>query len=84
MRGQTDEALVAATLRDKLPPLFDFLEREVGSKSFLVGSAFSIADIAIATVFVNFAHAGETLDAARWPNLARYVGALLARPSSRP
>jgi glutathione S-transferase len=81
MRGQPDEALVAATLKDKLPKIFDYLEREVGSKNFLVGNAYSIADIAVCTHFVNFLHAGETLDAKRWPQLARYTGAILARPS---
>lgn len=78
---QPDETLVAETLKEKLPKLFDYLEREIGSKSFLVGDAFSIADIAVATHFVSFAHAGEALDAERWPQLARYTAALLARPS---
>ncbi|MGB8363666.1 MAG: glutathione S-transferase family protein [Rhizomicrobium sp.] len=82
MMGQTpDEAIVAATLNDKLPPIFDYLEREVGSKSYLVGGGFSIADIAVAAPFVNIEHAGERVDAERWPELARYVRAILARPS---
>jgi len=81
MRGQTDEAVIAATLKDKLPKIFDYLEREVGSKSFLVGDTLSIADIAVATHFVNFFHAGESIDAAHWPQLARFVQALHARPS---
>jgi len=81
MRAQCDEALVAATIRDKLPKIFDYLEREIGSKSYLVGNGLSIADIAVATHFVNFTHAGETVDAKRWPELARYVRDMHARPS---
>jgi glutathione S-transferase len=81
MRAQPDEALVAATIKDKLPRLFDYLEGEIATKDFLVGDAFSIADIAVATHFVNLAHAGEAVDAARWPQLARYVTGILARPS---
>lgn len=81
MRGQTDEAVCQKTLAEKLPPLFDHLEHEVGGKDWLVADAFSIADIAIGTMFVNFRHAGETLDAARWPKLAAYVARVHERPS---
>lgn len=81
LRRETDEAVVAATLKEKVPPVFDYLEKEAGSKSFLAGNAFSIADIAVGVQFAGFAHAGETIDAARWPNLARYTAALLARPT---
>ncbi|HTP75835.1 MAG TPA: glutathione S-transferase family protein [Rhizomicrobium sp.] len=81
MRGQTDEAVCQKTLTEKLPPLFDHLEHEVGSKQFLAGGAFSIADIAVGTMFVNFEHAGEKLDSKRWPKLAAYIERIHARPS---
>jgi glutathione S-transferase len=81
LRGQTDEAIVAATLSDKLPKVFDYLNKEIGQKHYLVGDAFSIADIAVATHFVNLGHAGEAVDARHWPDLARYVGTILDRPS---
>jgi glutathione S-transferase len=81
MRGQTDETIVAAALKDKIPKIFDYLEQAVGSKAYLVGDAYSIADIAVATHFVNFGHAGEIVDPGRWPHLAHYVRTILARPS---
>ena len=81
MRAQCDETIVAATIKDKLPKIFDYLNREIGSKTYLVGNAFSVADIAVATHFVNFGHAGEAVDAKRWPDLARYTQGILARPS---
>ncbi len=68
-------------MKDKLPPAFSYLEREIGTKTFLVGDAYSIADIAVCTHFVNFHHAGEKIDVAHWPQLARYVNTILARPS---
>ncbi len=83
LRQQPDETVVAATLKDKLPPLFDYLNKEIGRKSFLVGDVFSIADISICTMFVNMEHAGEMIDASRWPDLARYVKGIHARPSFR-
>ena len=81
LRKPPDETLVAATLKDKIPPLFDYLEKEIGGNKFFVADMFSIADIPVGTMFVNFERAGETVDAARWPNLARYVAAIHARPS---
>jgi glutathione S-transferase len=81
MRGQPDEAVCQKTLTQELPPLFDHVEKEVGGKEFLAGGAFSIADISIATMIVNFCHAGEVLDAKRWPKFAAYIARIHARPS---
>ncbi|HXC53866.1 MAG TPA: glutathione S-transferase family protein [Rhizomicrobium sp.] len=81
MRGQTDEAVCQRTLAEKLPPLFAHLEIEVADKQFLAGAMFSIADISVCTMLVNFAHCGESIDAARWPRLAAYAQRILARPS---
>jgi glutathione S-transferase len=81
MRGQPDESVCQKTLSEKLPPLFDHLEIEVADKEFLAGGAFSIADISIGTMFVNYLHCGETLDEKRWPKLAAYVARIPARPS---
>jgi len=81
--GECDEILVAATLKDRLPPMFDYLEKSLRGRLFLAGNAFSIADIAVASTMVNFHHAGEKVDAARWPELSRYVTEMHARPSFR-
>jgi glutathione S-transferase len=81
MRRETDETVCQTTLKEKLPPLFDYLENEIGDREFLVAGQFTIADIAVGTMFVNFAHCGETVDAARWPKLAAYVKRLHARAS---
>jgi len=83
MRREPDEGVCQTTLKEKLPPLFDYLEKEIGDREFLVGGQFSIADISVGTMFVNFAHCGETVDAARWPRLAAYVKRLHARSSFR-
>jgi glutathione S-transferase len=81
MKGQPDESVCQATLTQKLPPLFDYLEKEIGDKQFFAGGAFSIADIAVATMIVNFEHAGEAIDAARWPKLAAFIKRVHERPS---
>lgn len=81
LRGQPDETICQKTLTEKLPPLFDHLEREIGPREFLAGGMFSIADITVGTMMVNFAHCGEQVDPARWPRFAAYVARLHARPS---
>ncbi len=81
MGKEPDVARGRSTLREKLPPLFDYLEREIGARPFLVGEAFSIADISVATQFVNLRLAGGDVDASRWPSLASYVARMHARPS---
>ena len=81
LRGQPDEAICQKTLAEKLPPLFDHLEAEIGDKTFLAGGAFSIADIATGSMFVNFAHCGESVEAKRWPSLAAYVARVHGRAS---
>ena len=81
LKSETDEALCQKTLTEKLPPLFDYLEGQIGDNEYLAGGAFSIADIAVATMLVNFEHAGGEIDAARWAKLAAYVKRIHARPS---
>ncbi len=81
MNQPADEAAIKKTLDEEVPPLFDYLEQEIGDKQFLVGNRFSIADIGIATQFVNFKLAGCSVDAKRWPKLAAYIERIHSRPS---
>lgn len=80
MGKEPDTATAEKTFHEKLPANFAWLEKEIGSKEFLAGDAFSIADISVATHFVNLAHAGYHPDAKAWPNLTRYLAAIHARP----
>ena len=50
----------------------------------MVGGAFSTADIAITSPFVNFAIAGESVDGDRWPQIAAYVERVHALPCYAP
>ncbi|MBU6297974.1 MAG: glutathione S-transferase family protein [Alphaproteobacteria bacterium] len=81
LRQTTDEEICKKTLQETLPPLFDYLEKELGNNDYFVGNTFSIADISVATMLVNFQHAGEALDGTRWPKLAAFRTRLLDRPS---
>jgi len=77
----SDEDSVRALLRDGLPPLLDYLEAQLGGAEWLVGGRFTIADIAVGTMFQQLRYAGEPIDPARWPKLARYADRVLSRPS---
>ncbi|HTT84710.1 MAG TPA: glutathione S-transferase family protein [Rhizomicrobium sp.] len=79
--GECEEAVVDATLSERLPPIFDHLEKTLSGRTFLVGDALSVADIAVGSALVNFRHSGVTIDATRWPSLGRHIAALYARPS---
>ena len=77
----TDDTVVQAILQDELPPALDYLEKQVGGRPFAVGDAFSIADISLCAQLVNLQYAGESIDTARWPGLAAYVGNTLGQSS---
>ncbi len=69
----TDEARVAKIIAEDLPPVFDYLDREIGSKRYFVGERITLADLTVGSFFVNMQHAKVEIDRTRWPNLARYV-----------
>lgn len=77
LKRAPDEALIRRSLEQELPPRFAYLERCVQG-DFLVGSSFSIADITLGSMLINFHFAGERLDG--YPNLQRYFKTLLRRP----
>jgi len=76
-----DDAEIKKSADEELPPLFDYLESQLGGGSFIVGKQVSIGDIGIATQFVNLRLAGFGVDPARWPKLARYVAGMHERPA---
>ena len=81
MGNNCDEDKVAEVLDSKLPPLLDYLEAQLGDNEFIVGGQFIVADISIATHFVNMSLGGEKIDATRWPKSAAYVDGILSRPT---
>ena len=83
LKEPTDMAVVEQALTKDIPPVFDYLERQI-SGPFLIGDKITLADIAVHCVFVNLKIAGKPLDAARWPKLGNYIAGLLARPTLGP
>ncbi len=84
MGKEPDEAAIQKTIDEELPPRFDYLEAQLGAGPYLVGDRLSIGDVAVTSMFVNLSYAGESVDARRWPKLARYVATHFERPSFAP
>lgn len=76
-----DEAAADKAECDELPPLLDYLEGQIPASGYLVEDRLTLADIAVAGPFANLKHARFTLDAGRYPRIAAYTAAILARPS---
>ena len=71
--------------REQLPRLLDYLEKVAPASGFLVEDRITLADIAVASPFVNVIHhLGIAIDPARYPKALRYVQGILARPSFAP
>jgi glutathione S-transferase len=80
MKAPGDDAL-AAQGEAELPAQFDYLESVLPASGHFVGDMLTLADISVATVFVNLDHLGIKPDPKTQPKLAAFVAAIHARPS---
>ncbi|HWD68056.1 MAG TPA: glutathione S-transferase family protein [Caulobacteraceae bacterium] len=76
-----DVAAAEKAEKDDLPPIIDYIERIIPDSGYLVEDRLTLADLAVASPFVNLEHCGITVDAAKHPKTAAYVGKIHARPS---
>ncbi len=68
--------------REQLPPLLDYLEGQVPESGFLVEDRITLADLAVASPFVNLLfHLDVAIDPERYPRSLAYVRGILERPS---
>jgi len=79
--GEPDLAKARDTMDNVLPKYFDYLEAQLGDKEFYVEDRFTLADISVATSFVNMAHGGFEPDPKRWPKLSAFLKRILGRES---
>lgn len=77
-----DEELIHRSLTEMIPPRLDYLDKSLAGEYF-AGNALSIADIAVASILINYHYAGERIDAAQYPRLHRYLRGLLLRDCFR-
>lgn len=78
---EPDYAAADKAEHEQLPRALDYLESAIPASGFLVDDRFTLADIAVASFFVNLGYAGIRPDAASHPKLCGYLGGILGRPS---
>ncbi len=78
-----DGDLAAADAAEKieLPPIFDYLESVIPASGYLVEDRLTLADLAVASSFVNLMHVGVEVQMASHPKTCEFVNRILARPS---
>jgi glutathione S-transferase len=80
-RGNSpDEAKLIVDARERAAAGFEYLERELGARTYLLGDDFSAADIMMGFTLVAAQQLG-VLTADRFPRLTAYLGRLLQRPA---
>lgn len=75
-----DPAVIRKALQEDIPRELTWLESQLPEESYLFGSDIGLADISLATFFLNGRYAGFEVDAARWPRTAAYVERALREP----
>lgn len=76
-----DEAIAAEAETKELPPILDYLEGAVPEAGFLVGGGLTVADLAVASPFINLDHIGIRPDPMRHPKPIAFVERITTRPS---
>lgn len=78
-----NEEVVKKIIDEQLPPLLDYLEGQVPAERFLFGD-LTVADLALASPFVNAGYAQYTVDAAKWPKFSALVERVKAHSAMAP
>ncbi len=72
-KAPRDEAALARTTAEELPPVMELLEALAPEAGFFLGD-LGIADLAVAVHFANLRWARVGADLARWPRAAAWIG----------
>ena len=72
-----DKAVIDDVLGRVRPKIFGYLNSQIDGR-FLVGTALTLADIAIVSNFIVYRYMGYTIDAGAYPKLARYLDEIAA------
>ena len=81
---EPDHAAADKAEREALPPALNYIETVIPDSGFLVEDRLTLADIALASPFVNLLHLGIRPDPKTYPRTARFLESMFARPSFAP
>jgi glutathione S-transferase len=83
MGQPADEEFVGKLINEVLPPMLDYLEGQLPETGFLFGD-LTVADVALASPFVNAGYAQYSIDAAGWPRVSGLVERVKAHEAVAP
>ncbi|MEM7413103.1 MAG: glutathione S-transferase family protein [Myxococcota bacterium] len=78
---QEPDMVAVEVARKAVPPLLRYLDGELSGKTYLVGDTFSLGDLTVASVLLNYLHTGERIDASEYPALRAFLDRVFARPT---
>ncbi len=78
-----DAQAIDSAIAQQLPPMADYLEKELGVNEFLIGDFFTIADVSVSCILMNVYLSGYELSFKKWPNLTHYLERIFNRASFR-
>jgi glutathione S-transferase len=81
MKREPDLGLIERSLTHEIPPKLAYLESCLADRRHFAGDEFSMADIAVTSILINYHYAGCTLSPSEYPRLVRHLHEQLARPS---
>ena len=84
MKRECDHAVANQAWEVEVPPILDYLEKEIPEGLHLVEGRLTLADIAVAGPLANLEHAGCTIDPGSHPKVAAFADMMLSRPSFLP
>lgn len=76
-----DETMAHAAETKEVPPILDYIERILPASGWFVEDRLTLADISIASPFVNMMHVGLLPKAEKHPKLVAFIEKMHARPS---
>jgi glutathione S-transferase len=81
LKREPDQALIHRSVNEMIPPRLDYLESQLHAEWF--AGNFSMADIAVASILLNYHYAGCELSVDTHPKLHDFLRHALARDSFR-
>lgn len=72
LQQETNWQVVNNALNVEIPKRFANLEKWVSKNRYLVADQFSIADITLTSILINYSYGGKCIDESVYPNLAGY------------
>jgi glutathione S-transferase len=81
MNREPDQALIEQSLTQHIPPRLAYLEERLEGRRYFAGDTFSMADITVVSILLNYYYAGCELSQAEHPRLLRHLHEQLGRPS---